>query len=263
MRENQRVKAGDVLFTIDARTFNVALNRADAQLAAINDVVESTRASYRQALEQLSLARTNAAYEQREFDRLTALAERKLASDIDVDEKRHDRDVARQEIVVTERSLEQIRARLGGDLDRPVTEQAAYLAAKSMRDAATLDVERTVVRAPFDGIASNVPTLASVRAARRTRHDGRLRSRHVGRSQLQGDRPHARRRGPTRRRPLRHISRSPLEGTRREHQPSDGRRVLGDPFAKRDGQLGQGDASAFPCASPSRRAATIRRCAPA
>jgi membrane fusion protein, multidrug efflux system len=159
VRENQRVKAGDVLFTIDARSFNVALNRADAQLAAINDVVESTRASYRQALEQLSLARTNAEYEQRELDRLTALAERKLASDIDVDEKRHDRDVARQEILVTERSLEQIRARLGGDLDRPVTEQAAYLAAKSMRDAAMLDVERTVVRAPFDGIASNVPTL--------------------------------------------------------------------------------------------------------
>jgi membrane fusion protein (multidrug efflux system) len=159
VRENQRVKAGDVLFTIDARPFKVALSRADAQLLAINDVVESTRASYRQALEQLALTRTNAEYEQRELDRLTALAERKLASDIDVDEKRHDRDIARQEILVTERSLEQIRARLGGDLDRPVREQAAYLAAKSMRDAAMLDVERTVVRAPFDGIASNVPTL--------------------------------------------------------------------------------------------------------
>ncbi len=159
VRENQSVKAGDVLFTIDARPFKVALGRAEAQLAAINDVVESTRASYRQTLEQLALARTNAEYEQRELDRLTALAERKLASDIDVAEKRHDRDVARQEILVTERALEQIRARLGGDLDRPVTEQAAYLAAKSMRDAATLDVEHTVVRAPFDGIASKVPTL--------------------------------------------------------------------------------------------------------
>jgi membrane fusion protein (multidrug efflux system) len=159
VRENQRVNAGDVLFTIDNRPFNVAFDRANAQLSAIDDFVEATRASYRQALEQLALARTNAAYEQRELDRLAALAERKLASDVDVDEKRHDRDVANQEIQVTERALDQIRARLGGDLDRPVTEQAAYLAAKSMRDAASLELEHTVVRAPIDGIASKVPTL--------------------------------------------------------------------------------------------------------
>jgi membrane fusion protein (multidrug efflux system) len=158
VRENQRVAAGDVLFTIDTRPFEVALARADAQLAAIDDFVESTRASYAQAVEQLALTRTNAAYEQRELDRLAALAERRLASEIDVDEARHKRDVARQQIQVTERSLEQIRARLGGDLARPVTEQAAYLAAKSTRDAAALDLERTVVRAPFTGIASNVPT---------------------------------------------------------------------------------------------------------
>jgi membrane fusion protein (multidrug efflux system) len=159
VRENQRVKAGDVLFTIDDRPFNVALARADAQLAAIHDFVESTRASYAQALEQLALARTNAAYEQREHDRLRALAERKLASEFDVDEARHNSDVANRQIQVAERALDQIRARLGGDLDRPVTEQAAYLAAKSTHDAAALDLEHTVVRAPFDGIASKVPTL--------------------------------------------------------------------------------------------------------
>ena len=60
---------------------------------------------------------------------------------------------------MAERALDQIRARLGGDLDRPATEQAAYLAAKSSRDAAALELEHTVVRAPFDGIASKVPTL--------------------------------------------------------------------------------------------------------
>ncbi len=159
VRENQRVKKGDVLFEIDGRPFNVALDRARAQLGAINDLVESFRAGYRQTTEQLALARTTAAYEEREYQRLSALAARKLTSDVAVDEARHRRDVANQQIRVTEQALEQARARLGGDLDRPITEQAAYLAAKSMLDAAMLDVEHTTVRAPFEGVASKVPTV--------------------------------------------------------------------------------------------------------
>jgi membrane fusion protein (multidrug efflux system) len=161
VRENQRVKRGDELFKVDDRPFTVAFDRANAQLGAIKDLVESFRASYRQTLKQLDLARTTAAYEQHEFERLSALAQRKLASEVDVDEQRHKRDVANQQILVTEQALEQIRARLGGDFDKPVTEQAAFLAAKSMRDAALLDLERTVVRAPIDGIASKVPTPGS------------------------------------------------------------------------------------------------------
>src|SRR5262245_46791379 len=187
VHENNRVEAGDVLFTIDDRPFRVALDRGNAQLAAINDFVESTKASYRQSLEQLALARTNAAYEQRELDRLAALADRKLASEVDVDEQRHDRDVANKEIKVTERAPDAIRARLGGDLDRPVTEQAAYLAAKSMRDAAELDLEHTIVRAPFGGIASQVPTLGQhvqpgapvMTIVAEDRKSTRLNSRHL------------------------------------------------------------------------------------
>ena len=159
VRENQRVQQGDILFTIDDRPYKVSLDRAKAQLGAINDLVESFRASYRQTTEQLALARTNALYEQREYERLSSLAARNLASGVDVDEAQHERDVANQEIAVTEQALAGIRARLGGDLDRPVTEQAAYLAAKATLDAAALDIEHTVVHAPFDGIASKVPTL--------------------------------------------------------------------------------------------------------
>jgi membrane fusion protein (multidrug efflux system) len=159
VRENQHVKQGDVLFTIDGRPFDVALERARAQLGAIDDLVESFRAGYRQTTEQLTLDRATAAYEEREYQRLTALAAKKLTSEVAVDEARHRRDVANQQIQVTEQALEGARARLGGDLDRPITEQAAYQVAKSMFDAAKLDVEHTVVRASFDGVASKVPTV--------------------------------------------------------------------------------------------------------
>ena len=56
-----------------------------------------------------------------------------------------------------------------------MTEQAAYLAAKSMRDTAELDLEHTAVRAPFDGIASKVPMRGPIRRAGRRRDERRRR----------------------------------------------------------------------------------------
>jgi len=161
VRENQTVKQGDVLFKIDDTPFRVGLDRADAQLGAVRDYVEGIRASYRQKLAQAELDKTNAAYEKREYERLRALNEKKLASDMSVDEARNKSDVASQTLVVTQRSLDQIRAQLGGDPERPLTEQAAFLAVKSIRDTAVLDLEHTVVRAPFDGIASKVPQVGN------------------------------------------------------------------------------------------------------
>jgi membrane fusion protein (multidrug efflux system) len=158
-RENQRVSQGDELFKIDETPFRVNLDRANAQLGAIYDYVESIRASYRQKLSQLELDKTNAAYQKHEYERLQSLASRQLTSQQSVDDARHKSDVADQDVVVTERSIDQIRAQLGGDPNKPLTEQAAYLAVKSMRDTAEIDLERTVVRAPFDGIASKVPML--------------------------------------------------------------------------------------------------------
>ncbi len=159
VHENQRVKQGDILFTVDDRAFKVTLEQNRAQLAAMNDLVESFRAGYRQTTAQLALARTTATYQQREYERLAELAKRKLISDVAVDDARQKRDVANQDIQVTERALEAARARLGGSPDKPLTDQAAYQAAKSMYDKATLDLEHTIVRAPFDGIASKVPTV--------------------------------------------------------------------------------------------------------
>jgi membrane fusion protein (multidrug efflux system) len=159
VRENQEVAQGDELFKIDETPFRVKLDQANAQLGAAYDYVEGIRASYRQRLSQLELDKTNAAYQKRELERLQALASRQLASQQAVDDARNKSDVASQTVVVTERSLDQIRAQLGGDPDKPLTEQAAYLALKSMRDTAEIDLERTVVRAPFDGIASKVPML--------------------------------------------------------------------------------------------------------
>jgi membrane fusion protein (multidrug efflux system) len=159
VKENQPVAQGDVLFKVDDEPFRTKLQQVDAEMGAVRDYVEGIRASYRQKLSQLELDKTNAVYQKRDYERLQALAAKQLASQQAVDDARQKSDVANQTVVVSERSLDQIRAQLGGDADKPLTQQAAYLALKAMRDTAVLDLERTVVRAKLDGIASKVPVV--------------------------------------------------------------------------------------------------------
>lgn len=159
VEENQHVEPGDVLFVIDDAPYRVALARGDAQMLAVKSFLDGLVASYKQKLLELDLARTNLAYLEHELERQQSLAQRKLGSDVDVDRARHEVDVAREQIPITQQALEQLRAQLGGSVDTPLTEQPAYLVVKAQRDSAALDLEHTVVRAPFAGIASKVPVV--------------------------------------------------------------------------------------------------------
>lgn len=168
--ENQRVRAGDVLFEIDPEPYIVAVERADSQLAAVESFIESLEASYQQQLEQLDLAKIDVAYYEREYQREIELVSNQASTDADLDEARHDLDVARQQIPIIEQSLEQLRAQIGGQIvtgpvgSTPIGTaffdgNAAYRTVKAMLEDAKLDLARTAVYAPFDGVVSQVPTI--------------------------------------------------------------------------------------------------------
>jgi membrane fusion protein (multidrug efflux system) len=162
--ENERVGAGQVLFVIDDESYRVALTRAKAQLRGVESFVESLKAQYRQRLEELELARTDLQFTERELARETALAERELGSGAEVDRAKHEYDVAARKISIVEQQLAQLRAQLGGDAGARLEEQAAYQAVQAAYEQAMLDLERTVVRAPFEGVASKVPMLGEYAA---------------------------------------------------------------------------------------------------
>lgn len=157
VRENQPVAAGQVLFRIDERPYRIALAGAEAELAATITEFAGIKVSFRQKSGELQLAVTNREFAEREFTRQSVLAKNKMNSGAALDESGHALDIARQEISVTEQERAQYLARLNGDPELPVERFPAYLAAKAKRDQAALDLERTVVRAPFAGIASKVP----------------------------------------------------------------------------------------------------------
>ncbi len=159
VEENQPVAAGDLLFVIDDRPYRAALARADAQMRAVKSFLDGLVASYQGKLDELALARTNLAYTKRELTRQQGLQAKKLGTEANVDRAEHDYDVAKQQIPIAEQAIRQLEAQLGGGPNVSLSEQPMYLAMKAARDTAEVDLQHTVVRAPFAGIASKVPVV--------------------------------------------------------------------------------------------------------
>lgn len=159
VKENQRVAKDDVLFRLDDRAYRLTLKQLDARLRTIYDEIDSLKASYRQKTAELDLARENLAFARLEFDRQARLAATDTVSRAKFDMSRHDVDVANKRIRVAEQELAQIRAQLNDNPDIDTEQHSRYADAAAARDKAALDLAHTVIRAPFAGIASNVPTV--------------------------------------------------------------------------------------------------------
>lgn len=157
VEENQPVEAGDLLFVIDPESYELARDRAKAQLEAVGSFIEGVEASYRQAMAQLELAKTDVRYAERDVEREQALADRGLGSESTLDAAKHTLDTARQQIPIIEQRLAQLKAQLGGQPRLTIENHPAYRTIKATLESAETDLERTVVRAPFDGIVSHVP----------------------------------------------------------------------------------------------------------
>jgi membrane fusion protein (multidrug efflux system) len=158
VRENQHVKAGDVLFTIDPSTFNAAIRQADAQIATAQARVTALSADVTVKAADLAAARDDLALAQANHDREKALMDKGFNTRARMDAARHAVAVARDRIVAIEAGVAQARAELANGAQVPGV-NPAIAAAQAGRAKASLDVERTVVRAPADGVVTQITRL--------------------------------------------------------------------------------------------------------
>jgi len=159
VRDNQPVKAGDTLFKLDDKPFRFALERADAQIGVVRNDLEGLKASYKSMQSQIAQGETDIAFYQTAFKRQQDLATKSVASQATYDQAKHDLDGAQQKLVQLQNQLTGIAASLNGQPDAPVEQHPRYRDAVAARAEAARQLEHTVVRAPMDGIVTNVPSL--------------------------------------------------------------------------------------------------------
>jgi membrane fusion protein, multidrug efflux system len=158
--ENQRVEAGQVLFRLDNLPFELALKRAEAQVDIVRNDLNALKANYRDLQAQIKQAQDDIGYYDREFHRQQDLVTKNIASQATFDTARRNLQTSQQKLGSLNAQLAAAAANLGGDPDIPVEQHPRYLDAVAQRDEAARQLNHTVVRAPFAGIVTNVPSLA-------------------------------------------------------------------------------------------------------
>lgn len=159
VRQNQPVKAGDLLFTLDDAPFRYALARAEAQLGIVTNDIAALKASYRDMQAQIAQAQVDVDFYSREQDRQRQLVARSFASEAAFDQARRNLQFARQKVASLNQQLGGIVANLAGDPDIALEQHPRYLEAVAEREEAARQLAHTTVRAPMDGTVTNVPSL--------------------------------------------------------------------------------------------------------
>ena len=159
VRDNDTVAKGQVLYRLKPDSYQTALDAANAQLGTVRNQILTLQASYKQSLAQIAQAQADIPFYEASFKRQQDLSASAASSRATFDQAKHDLDSAKQKVLVARAQAQAMLAQLGDDPDQPVEKNPFYLQAQTGVDNARRDLADTVVRAPFDGVVTNVSSL--------------------------------------------------------------------------------------------------------
>ncbi|MES2137714.1 MAG: HlyD family secretion protein [Pseudomonadota bacterium] len=153
VRNGAKVKRGDLLFRIDPQPYRVALENAEAQLATARLQTHVLRTQAAGTGGDISGAEANLAIKRNALARQQALLKQGFTTRADYDD-------ALNEVRSAETQLFDARARAANASAAVAPREQPQIAqAQAAVDKARLDLERTNVRAPMDGVIENADNL--------------------------------------------------------------------------------------------------------
>ena len=158
--ENQHVEPGQILYRLDPRQFQIALENANANLAQMALTVELMKRDYRRMLSDIDTEQAQVELDQATFDRYATLVKSEAVTVANYDQVRFTLQGDKSKVVSLKQQAEVQLARLGGNPDIPVTDHPQYLQAKAQVDEAQRQQDDTIIRAPFAGVVTSVSSIA-------------------------------------------------------------------------------------------------------
>ncbi|MFL6721292.1 MAG: HlyD family secretion protein, partial [Sphingomonas sp.] len=153
VRNGSRVKRGDLLFRIDPQPYRVALEQAEATLAAAHLQTQVLRTTAAGTGGDITGAEANLAIKRNALGRQQALLKQGFTTRADYEDALND-------VRSAETQLADARARAANASAAVAPgEQPQIAQAQAAVDKAKLDLERTDVRAPMDGVIENADKL--------------------------------------------------------------------------------------------------------
>jgi membrane fusion protein (multidrug efflux system) len=159
VHEGQKVESNQVLFKIDPRQFQIALEQAKAQLGQVELSINATKEDYRRILSDIDAQNAQVDLAQTNFDRASSLLKTDFGTRATYDQTHFTLLAAQKTLQSLKQQAQVTLARLNGNVDAPVETMPQWQQAKAQVDEAQRQLDHTVVRAPFAGIATQVDAL--------------------------------------------------------------------------------------------------------
>ncbi len=156
--ENQMVKAGDLLFRLDPAPFQIAVDQANAQIAAAQVNVTGLQTAYDATAIDIGQARESLAFFQTEYRRQSDLMRNGFTTRARLQAAEHSVAEARSTLANAQADALRAKASLATGAAAP-GQNPGILAGKVQRDKAFLDLSRTEIRAPVAGVVSQADRL--------------------------------------------------------------------------------------------------------
>ncbi|HTJ64618.1 MAG TPA: HlyD family secretion protein [Alphaproteobacteria bacterium] len=159
VKDNQRVRKGQLLFRIDPEPYQIAVDQAEARLGSARLQVDALKATYRQQLTELQSAKDSADFDEREYGRKKSLVASDYTPRAAYDRAETDLKVSRHHIAAIEQQISNTVVALNGDPDIEIDRHPTVREAKAELDRARLNLSYASVSAPDDGIVTRVDDL--------------------------------------------------------------------------------------------------------
>jgi multidrug resistance efflux pump len=152
IKDNQRVKKGDLLFVVDPRPYKLALDAARTRLHLTEIEIKTLHDTIKAADAQLAQRKADEANVKQYLDRIVPLRERDFVTDNEVVEAHNKLKAAQAGVAAATSDLQKAQDALGvlGDVNQRIR------AAQEAIEDAQLNYDYCFVRAPFDGYVTNL-----------------------------------------------------------------------------------------------------------